>query len=47
MDTSIGAWEVTNGNMGIQLVKLNETNSRIFEVKCILKMFKNHARKSL
>ncbi len=38
--------EVTHGNMGIQLVKLNETISRIFEVKCISKMLKIHARKS-
>jgi hypothetical protein len=32
--------------MGTQMVKLNEIANRIFEVKNIPKMFKNHAEKS-
>jgi hypothetical protein len=36
-----------HGNMGIQLVKLNETIGRIFKVKNIPKMLENHVRKPL
>jgi hypothetical protein len=32
--------------MGIQLMKLNEAVDKIFKVKCILKMLKNHAKRS-
>ncbi len=43
---SNGPWEVTHGNMGIQLVKLNEVVDIIFKVKNIPKILKNHARRS-
>jgi len=31
--------------MGMQLVKLNEAIGKIFKVKNILKMFKNHVKR--
>ncbi len=36
---------MTRANMGMKLVKLNETIGKILKVKNILKMFKNHARR--
>jgi hypothetical protein len=37
---------MTHGNMGTQLMKLNETIGRIVTVINIPKMFKNHAKRS-
>jgi len=37
---------MTHGNMGTQLMKLNEIVGKIVEVGNISKMLKNHARKS-
>ncbi len=42
-----GPWEMTYHNMGTQLMKLNEIANKIFMVKNIPKMFKNHAKRSL
>lgn len=44
-DMSNGPWEATHANMGMQLVKLNEAIGKIFKVKNILKMFKNHVKR--
>ncbi len=43
---SNGTWEVTCHNMGTQLMTLNETTNKILMVKNILKIFKNHAKRS-
>jgi hypothetical protein len=39
-------WEVTDGNMGTQLEKLNEVVSKVFKVKSTFKILKNHAKRS-